>query len=483
MSTLTKGEFNGFEKHLYTASELETKRQLRLWAFFREHHPHYAGEPSSVQKLSSIVFEKSSPKKRQLQRILQKMEKRLENFLIGKELENAPLLKEQLLAKAFKRKDLNQRFFEEVETLKYKAAYKKKELGTLFEPEFCSIMFSVCELEYMHLATNAFSVDNQLPAQIMEYLDQYYLINKLRYCCEMMSRSRILNEQHSIFLLTELRQSLKGHPKLHPLIALYARLLDLYEDQGNDALFDQIQGLFQFHLASFDPVDARRILQNLLNHCVVRINAGEMSFKKRQFSLYRLGIRAGCLFLQQEISVGAFINIVTVAVAVKKPTWASTFIEKFQDCLPPGQSGDALLLAKAIEAFGQGEFNQATDLLVQLQQDDTRFKLWYRSWWVRSEFEICLQTSSQSLHLESFLQQFLAFLENNKDLADHRKEAYKVYIACVRSLHNSLFAFAEEKMRKWRQNILKKPGVIARAWLLEKMDQMLSDHTQKRKRK
>lgn len=118
LSTLTKGEFNGFEKHLYTASELETKRQLRLWAFFREHHPHYAGEPSSVQKLSSIVFEKSSPKKRQLQRILQKMEKRLENFLIGKELENAPLLKEQLLAKAFKRKDLNQRFFEEVETLK-----------------------------------------------------------------------------------------------------------------------------------------------------------------------------------------------------------------------------------------------------------------------------------------------------------------------------------------------------------------------------
>lgn len=306
----------------------------------------------------------------------------------------------------------------------------------------------------------------------LHYLDEYYILQKLRYVCNQKATRQFYQADNpKPHLLEEIKVLASTHFADHPIITLYYQLLILF-DAWSDKLFSQTMTLFYDTYQKLETSDQFFLLVNLINHAMNRVNSGHTEFIATVFQLYHFAVEDRLFLNKFPLTETTFLNICTYGAFCNEEDWTKRFIKSHQHLLPVQTRAQAKQLGTALFLFHSGQFEAASKELNEIKASNYSYKLRIRSLSARCLLELHLQNGNTYKTLVSMISTNKLFLYRNKDLSRKVKQGYlnmNTAILKIADLHmeSRNKAQVKEELILWLHSLER---ITAKAWLLNKIN-------------
>lgn len=333
-----------------------------------------------------------------------------------------------------------------------------------------------------HLATEADTYFNQIERRQVDrsieqkqtFLDNFYLLEKLKDACEIQVRRRIFNVDYSLQMLEPVLLEVRRRGvHCEPLIYLYYQIYEMITQPPQEYYFAALHTLQQ-HEYQITTSELTYIYNYFQNYCIQQINKGEGRFLHEIFKLYQAQLKQGLLIQDGFLSEWHYKNIITTGIRLREMAWVQDFIELYKDKLPPESQENAYHFNLASYYYALKDYNKVLELLLKVEYSDLRYNLGAKALLLRTYYDL-----EEYDALLSLVQSFTLYLKRNKLMADfHRDGHYELFkftrrAAQIRS--NLAFVNIEKSRRefeKLQQDIADTQVIINKGWLLEKMREL-----------
>ncbi|MEM1322695.1 MAG: hypothetical protein AAGG75_20690, partial [Bacteroidota bacterium] len=165
---------------------------------------------------------------------------------------------------------------------------------------------------------------------IMNNLDYFFLAEKLKYYCSILSRQNVVSFKYELLFLEEILSHINKHNYENvPPIAIYYQIYLTQTDDNNTDHYFKLKDLLEKHSREFPINEAERIYTYAINYCISKINKGKQLFLKEFLELNEAILEKGIL-ADGQLSPWRFQNIVVVALRLGNFNWTEEFINKYQ---------------------------------------------------------------------------------------------------------------------------------------------------------
>ncbi|HLG04103.1 MAG TPA: hypothetical protein VI731_10945 [Bacteroidia bacterium] len=305
-------------------------------------------------------------------------------------------------------------------------------------------------------------------AETVDYLDRFYLAQKLRLSCEIYNVRNVLAVEYKVFLLDEIRAHLKNKTYADtPVILVYYKVLMTLLESEQEEHFFQLRQLLAQHEKNFRLQELREFYQYVLNYCIKKINLGNIGWQRTLFEIFKTTIENGVLMSEGYLSHLDYKNIVTISLRQKEYDWVKIFIDKYNKVLLPQERHNAYIYNLANVYFNTGEYSKSLKLLQQVEFSDLYYQLDSKSILLKTWFELD-ETESFLYHASAFR----IFLKRNKLVSDYQRTIYQNLIRYSAMLHRA--GNSKRKIAEVRKRAEKNRNIADLQWLLNKIDAQIS---------
>ena len=272
--------------------------------------------------------------------------------------------------------------------------------------------------------------------QVVDHLDNYYLFNKLRYCCEMINRRNILMEEYRLEMFDEVLVYMKKNPVDRvPGIQIYYQILLTLTEKDEENHYQKLIGLLDEYSYLFNKIDNKTFYAFAQNYCIKKINSGKPQYLNELFELNKKLIAGEFIYDGKHIPQWDFKNIVTTALRLKELDWVEEFIIEYKGKVEAKDRKNAFAYNMAYLNFYKEEYGKAIRLLQRVKFTDVFYNLDSKSMLLKSYYE--LEEYTVLFALSDTLKNYL---RRNKQVSDYFRT---IYTNLVRYL---------SKMAKYRVN-------------------------------
>ncbi|HEX2900301.1 MAG TPA: hypothetical protein VHS96_11340 [Bacteroidia bacterium] len=256
-----------------------------------------------------------------------------------------------------------------------------------------------------------------------------------------------------------------------PAVRLYRQLLQVFQEPDESAHFQQLRQLLQAEAAGLAASDALSLYTGAINHCIRRVNRGEVAFLDTMLTLYKEMDQRGLLLVNGKLSAAQLKNMVMLAIRCQQLDWAEDWVGRYGKLLENDPHGTAEAFNQGMLQYARGDFEGAErwfhKVLIQFQ--DVFYGLDARSVLLQIYYE-----TGNVVGMESLSESFKMFVKRNKRIAKAHKEGY---LATARFFRKLI------QIHPWEVDALKKlqAEIVATAfassskrWLLDKVGQLLA---------
>ncbi len=305
---------------------------------------------------------------------------------------------------------------------------------------------------------------------ILDNLDTFYIIEKLRYYCEVLSRRTFLKHEYQNRLIDEIIQLIeKGEFDGIPLIQIYYQIVLTHLEPNREShYFTLKQQLHNFN--SLLPRDQmKEIYTSALNYCTRKINQGKNEFIVEAFETYKELLDKELLYERNHLSHWTFKNVVVLALRSGKYEWAEEFIDTFQEKIPVEFRQNAVTYNLAQLYFYQGAFNKVLDLLQTIEYEDVTYNLGAKTMLFATYYEM---QEWEALH--ALAESFKVFIHRRKNIIpEARRRSYLNLIKYTVKLYK-LSEYDHIRLSKLMEQIETSGEEIASAkWIKDKISDKL----------
>lgn len=315
--------------------------------------------------------------------------------------------------------------------------------------------------------------------QLMEHLDDHYILSKLSYSCLLYSRKAIIRDDLHIPLLKEIKELVnQTYPKQNPLFFLYHQILEGHIRKSfTSSNFNQLIDYFKKHKDLLPLVEQQNVFTHLINLAYGQMNQSEGKiFTGLIFDLYQYGDDLGLLLNFGKMTDVKFSNIVVTGCLLKKFSWVEQFIKNNQTFLPEPIKNNATVLSWAYCYFHQKEFHKAGEQLNGIRFMNPSYTLRGRSLMVRSQFEMYLQNASYYETVKSGIESFKRLLYRYKKnkISWDKAVLYLNQLKVINQLlDHRLKGKSKLKNKKQTLDLIdKNKPIVALSWLEEKVKEL-----------
>lgn len=322
--------------------------------------------------------------------------------------------------------------------------------------------------------------DTREMESMLEHLDRYYIVEKLRHACQLTANMMVMNTHFELlfvepilaYLRTEAGRALL-HETVEPSIDCYYHILlslKTPEEVGHyeRMLFYLDEGI------DYLPQEHRKDLYGFAsNYCIGRIMHGQAEYRLKLFELYQRGLDTGIIYDQGEISEWDYKNIVTLGSANGEYAWTERFIEENRDRLPARERDNAYALNKAQYLYSRKRYEEASRLLFTVSDSDVKVHLAR----VLLDVRIAYDQGDQEAAL-NLLENLRLYVLRNRNVSIQDKKGYNNFIRFARQLVNLRHQrpFMERKVYAKKQADLLQAiniteSVYAKAWLTKEINE------------
>ncbi|MDX2000906.1 MAG: hypothetical protein SFW35_00610 [Chitinophagales bacterium] len=263
-------------------------------------------------------------------------------------------------------------------------------------------------------------------------LDRFYLLSKLRACCEMVNRQNIIKQQYRIDLLRETMDIAKRHSAQYadvPQIGIYLTILKCLlhpnEEMHYQALIKQLKS------AETDtrPEELRAMYDQAQNYCIKKINTGKREYLREIFELYRTLLGNGLIFINSQLSQWDYKNIVTTGSRLGEYDWTEQFIHQYKEKLPEAERENAYAFNLATFLYTKKDYGKALRLLQSVEFTDLYYGLGARSLLLKVYYE-----ADDFDPLYSLCNAFKIYLRRNQLVSEYQYRAHMNLVKLTKQL-------------------------------------------------
>lgn len=300
-------------------------------------------------------------------------------------------------------------------------------------------------------------------------LDYFYLAEKLRILCGVLSRQSVTSYTYKVLIKDEiiiyLKENLHHYQEIPPIALYFQVYLSSIEPDIEEHYFT-LKNLLDKYALFFSKEEATQIYTFAQNYCVRKINQGNQKFVKELFILYKELLEKEIIFTDGILTPWYFRNIVTIGLRLGENEWTEQFILTYQDRLPEDMRENAVSFSLSQVYFYQKKHNKVIELLRTVEYEDFTYNLNSKATLLSSYYEL-----DEIEPLYSLFDSFRTFLNRHKDLPAARKQLYTNLIRFTKKL-TSVRNGDEKSIQKLKQELESTKNVASHAWLMEKIAEL-----------
>lgn len=465
-SDLTLVEVNRFEKYIkspyFNVNEHLTSLAEIYILLYKEPGTDISKESAWQMSNHTIPFDDA-----RFRRINSELFKHFQKFLIIQELENKRILQAQLLLEAANKrrvKKLINTSIEESKQALQKTVNKSSELY-LFQYQIEKNLFYLNEGN-LTTATKEIEV-------ISQYLDKFFIAEKLKYYCEILGREYLSNIKYSLDFIDEIMQFISSHELSGDLvIQIYLLITRILSDPDSDKSYFQLKQLLFTNYMHFEGIEQQELFGALINYCSRKINLGSNQFHEEVIEIFEFIFQKEIILNETYITPIKFNTIITSSLRMGNFNFAVKFVEEYQEYIPESQRKDIVSFSLAQIYFYKKDFESAIEYLQTVEYLDDTINRRARVLLLATYFE--MGQMNAFLNYSESLRVFLGRLSRkvSKDII----KSYTNFINVSRKIiqlnpgDKENAAKIEKEIEKYTKNI------INESWLREK----LAERTEKR---
>lgn len=295
-------------------------------------------------------------------------------------------------------------------------------------------------------------------------LDVFYINEKLRYYCTVLSWKKLTKYDTEVLLIDELVTLINDHNLLtiHSIAVYYSIMMSMLEPEKEEHFY-RLKRHITDDIDMFSPDEVRDIYDSAVSYCIAKVNSGVYKFTDEVLVLYRQAIDNGALLVNDQLSPTTFRNIVFFACRARQFDWGFDFIERYQAELADKHRESAVNFSLARLHFYREEYQQTVYFLNQVDYEDQGYQLNTRAILISAYYEL-----QEFDALESLLNTFKVFLTRAKYIPEKRKRNYLNLVKYTGQLLR-IFPHDKAKLLQLRDKITE-DTLVSKPWLLEKID-------------
>jgi hypothetical protein len=311
--------------------------------------------------------------------------------------------------------------------------------------------------------------------KVSDYLDAYYLVNKLKYACKALSFQRFKNEPYNLQLLAEVSAHLQQNDySQHPAIQIYYHALRTFDADLalSEQHFEELKAQLFAHQQAFNITEKQEMFTMVHNYCTRQLNLNNRRYLAVLFEVYVFEIEHHIISPDGNVPAGLYRNIVTVAQYQQQYEWLERFIAQFRHSVDE----DTYLLNLARVWFEQGKFEQVVGLLKDKSYDEALTMPAFKSLQLRTYYELYQTDEGDNdldygEYLDNGLVNFIALLKRRrKEWTTH----YAYYFNFAKYLQQlSKWTYQPKiytkQLAQLAQTVEQTTEVAEKSWLLAKI--------------
>lgn len=294
-----------------------------------------------------------------------------------------------------------------------------------------------------------------------------FMIESLHLACTAHSHQNLYKSAYEMPFLEQVLKQIE-EPIYQESIALqlYAkayRSLVAYQD---DSHFETFKAYLLTHAAILSPAEQKNLYTLAINYCVRHINHNESQHYMQQvFELYQQGIANEVLLSNGQLSRFAYKNIAAVGLRLGEYDWVATFIKEYLPYLEEGYRANYYHYNLCKWHFAKGDYDQALELLGQVEYDDLFLNLDAKTTLMKIYYE-----TQNFLPLEAFFHSFAIYLQR-KDIMGYHRKNYQHILKLTKKLV-ALPPYDTAAKVALKESILSTHPLTERPWLLQQLTQL-----------
>jgi len=321
--------------------------------------------------------------------------------------------------------------------------------------------YLLTEISNKHFATkNLRKFNNQLQAA-SDNFDVYYLAQKLKYSCEMMSMQRFLSADYSQNLIEEIGHFLekKTYGDV-PAIAIYYQVFLTLTDEKKEQNFEKLVVLLDKYDGRFAKEEMQGFYLHAINYCIRKMRQKEERFVSKALEIYIRGVEKEYLLNKGFLSPWDYKNIIKLGLRLKRFEWTEQFIKKYTPILEEEYRLNAYNYGLADLSFYKNEIPTALTHLREVEFTDIFFTLDAKVMLLKIYFD-----NEEEEALLSLLASFSIFLKRNKLISNEVRETYINFISFLNKIIKADAALLHQLSSKVKDAKL----LTDRNWLLARL--------------
>ncbi len=455
-------ELNRFRLFLDSPYHNQDQKLINLYDALR---PYYKADSQSIPDRYKI-WKKIQPSRAftnlYFARMLSDLLKKLEAFLTLERLKKQPHDSHYHLLDMYTSMKLDKHFTEP-----YLQARNQLEKQPLRDHEYYLHTFRLDEQQYTYIENKGQRDTSKHLVEAMSSLDNFYLVNKLRYCASVLHYRHFLSMQEDTALLTEILGYLREHPPIHiPVADAYYRAILTLIEPDQEGHYTSLRQILSTHLLLMADYTRRELFAFALNYCIRRINKGDTTYLPEILGLYQYALDQDLLYQDDVLSPWDYKNIVTIALRGRNYQWALSFIETYQVRLPEEEKENAYTFNMARYYFAIRQYDKVLQLLQDVEYSDVFYQLDSKTTLMKTYYELDEYTSLLSLR-----ESFRMLLDRKKLISEQNKVNYGNFSRLVLKLYRTDVK-DKTKVATLRREIEATTNTADRTWILEKLSEL-----------
>jgi hypothetical protein len=307
---------------------------------------------------------------------------------------------------------------------------------------------------------------------MLDELDNYYILEKLRNCCHLTANSLILNTSYNFRMLDELLAYLRANwPDFegeYSIVMYYTALMSMLEED-NPEHYQHMKRMLAENMKSFSEIEGRDLYSFSYNYCIRMINAGHRDYQVELFQLYKQGLKQDLLLDKGLISEWDYKNIATLGARLKEFTWTENFLQEYQEKLPTHRQENAYNYNLGNLYYNKGLYEDALSALLLVQFTDVKYHLSTTFLLLRTYYAL-----RDTEALLSLIETFRIYVIRNRKMTVEQKRGYTNFLRFAKKLvliKHSASTYSrkdfEKEIDELRDKIENSENVINKYWLLE----------------
>ncbi len=468
LSSLSKKEIGRFRRYLESPYFNVNPQVLNLFSVFESHLLNGGLQSLEKERVWELVYPDEPFDYGRLRKLLHILMEHGENFLAQQIYDHSPLQQANYLLESVYEKNLDFLHSSALSGAKLQLKKQLNKSGIYY--------FYLYDMERKRYHIENFegkrveklNLQNINLNQINLYLDIFFIAEKLKVYCSLLSWKSLIDIETSPLFIEQILNLAGQKPYIeYPPIAIYYQIYLTQKEFDDESHYYKLKELIHQHIHNFPPNEAKDIIDSAINYTIKKHNTGKMHFFRENFELYKSSLENEIIYLNNEITPWTFKNIVTLALRLNEFAWTEDFIESFKHKINPAYRENAINYNRAVLHFYKKEFDKVIPLLQKVQFDEAAYGLASRTMLIAVFYEL-----RDSDALFSYFDSLKSWLRRTKSTLTDRKDRYIDLINFTKKLIEYENA-SHEKIVKLKQDIIQSNSA-SKKWLLEKVDELLA---------